>query len=183
MNGKKVGVLFPGIGYTNERPLMYYSRKLLLECGYDVIEVNYTGFEKKVKGNQKKMREAFEHGKAEAEKILSDYDWGLYEDIVFVGKSIGTAIAADYAIEKELNVREIYLTPLAMTLMKGMPKGMAFTGTADPWVDTETLPTAFKETDIPVQIYKGANHSLETEDTVENTKILTDVMENMKKYL
>ena len=32
-NGKKIACLFPGIGYTCDKPLLYYSRMLLKELG------------------------------------------------------------------------------------------------------------------------------------------------------
>ncbi|MCQ2506160.1 MAG: hypothetical protein MJ113_03185 [Lachnospiraceae bacterium] len=39
--GKKLAVLFPGIGYSVDRPLLYYSKKVLKAKGYEIIEVNY----------------------------------------------------------------------------------------------------------------------------------------------
>ena len=41
---KKAAVLFPGIGYSVDRPLLYYSGKMALSRGYEVIRVPYTGF-------------------------------------------------------------------------------------------------------------------------------------------
>ena len=38
---KKIAVLFPGIGYHTDKPLLYYSRKLAMERGYEIIEVKY----------------------------------------------------------------------------------------------------------------------------------------------
>ena len=40
MSDKKIAVFFPGIGYTNEKPLMYYSRKLAAEHDYEVLILN-----------------------------------------------------------------------------------------------------------------------------------------------
>ena len=31
MSDKKIAVFFPGIGYTNDKPLLYYGRKLAAE--------------------------------------------------------------------------------------------------------------------------------------------------------
>ena len=39
----KVAVFFPGIGYHCDKPLLYYSRKLAQECGYEeTIALSYT---------------------------------------------------------------------------------------------------------------------------------------------
>ena len=39
----KAAVFFPGIGYHCDKPLLYYSRKLSQECGYEqTIALIYT---------------------------------------------------------------------------------------------------------------------------------------------
>ena len=43
---KKIAVLFPGIGYNCDKPLLYYSRRLAQNAGYDSI---YCGQPVKVK--------------------------------------------------------------------------------------------------------------------------------------
>ena len=55
--GKRLAVIFPGIGYHCDKPLLYYSRKLAKEQGYKEIiplEYSYTG--KNIRGNEKKMQ-------------------------------------------------------------------------------------------------------------------------------
>ena len=42
----KLAVFFPGIGYHCDKPLLYYSRKLAQECGYEetiALSYNYDG--------------------------------------------------------------------------------------------------------------------------------------------
>ena len=41
---KKLAVFFPGIGYTADRPLLYYSRRTAAELGYEIRSVAYSGF-------------------------------------------------------------------------------------------------------------------------------------------
>ena len=36
---------------------------------------------------------------------------------------------------------------------------------------------------VPMHVYENANHSLETEDTLQNLKILQDVMEKTKAII
>ena len=40
---KKLACLFPGIGYTCDKPLLYYSWKMLAAGGWEVIPVTYSG--------------------------------------------------------------------------------------------------------------------------------------------
>ena len=58
MSDKKLAVFFPGIGYTNDKPLLYYSRKLAEERGYEVICTEYHDLPEKIKGNKEKMMQA-----------------------------------------------------------------------------------------------------------------------------
>ena len=37
MKNKKIAVVFPGVGYQADKPLLYYSRKLAAQYGYEVI--------------------------------------------------------------------------------------------------------------------------------------------------
>ena len=55
---KKIAVLFPGIGYHTDKPLLYYSKKLARKRGYEIVEVKYGPLPSGVKGNAEKMRKA-----------------------------------------------------------------------------------------------------------------------------
>ena len=58
---KKLAVLFPGIGYTCDKPLLYYSWKVLKKLDYEVFPVPYTGFPDGVKGDLCSWDPAFPH--------------------------------------------------------------------------------------------------------------------------
>ena len=42
--GKKICVVFPGIGYHTDKPLLYYSKKYMMAHGYDIIDVTLASF-------------------------------------------------------------------------------------------------------------------------------------------
>ena len=50
-----IAVLFPGIGYTCDKPLLYYSEKIARERGYEIRRVPYGNFPPGVKGDAAKM--------------------------------------------------------------------------------------------------------------------------------
>ena len=56
----KICVLFPGIGYTTEMPLMYYPGKMTMGLGYELIRLKYHDLPSGVKGNKEKMKLAFD---------------------------------------------------------------------------------------------------------------------------
>ena len=56
MKNSKLAVFFPGMGYTNDKPLLYYSRKMLDAQGFETKLLFFSGFPKKDKNNEKKMQ-------------------------------------------------------------------------------------------------------------------------------
>ena len=46
---KKIAVLFPGIGYTCDKPLLYYTGKLAVARGYKLVKVEYGNFPSGIK--------------------------------------------------------------------------------------------------------------------------------------
>ena len=182
-NKQKVVALFPGIGYTCEKPLLYYSWKLALECGYQVIPVPYSGFPRNVKGDPEKMQECFVSALAQTKELLKETDWGSFEEIVFIGKSIGTAVAARYAMEYGLHVRQVFLTPVNQTFSFPSEEGIVFHGTSDPWADTEFIKTACEMKKMPLYLTENANHSLETGILKSDLKTLKKTMKRIRMFL
>lgn len=179
----KAAVFFPGIGYHVDKPLLYYSKKLAKNAGYETIDVPYGGFPKDVKSSSEKMKEAFASALAQTGDILKDVDWKQYEEVLFVSKSIGTAVAAAYADREGLNTRNIFFTPVEQTFSIQMQEGIVFTGTADPWVREGAVPALCKERHIPVHLIEQGNHSLETGNALKDIENLRRIMEIAQKYV
>lgn len=55
MQLKKLAVICPGIGYTEDKPLLYHSRRIAEAHGYKILTIRYSGLPKKVRGDRKKM--------------------------------------------------------------------------------------------------------------------------------
>ena len=175
--GKKICVVFPGIGYHTDKPLLYYSKKYMMAQGYEIADVTYG----KLSGHlPEELQKVFDDGWSKALECLKDVDFSETEDIVFLSKSIGTAISARYAAENGLKVRNIYFTPLEITMQYANSDGIAFHGTADPLVDTESLTELCRKKHIPLYKYEGGNHSIETKDILWNIRTQEDIA---KKYI
>lgn len=180
---QRLAVLFPGIGYHCDKPLLYYSAKLARAAGYEVLPVPYAGFPQKVRGDADKMRASFEIAWPQAEAMLASVRWEEYGDVLFIGKSIGTIVASRYAHEKGLAVRSILLTPLKETFAFVRGEAVAFHGTADPWADTEAIVAACRERGIPLYLTEGANHSLETGDVPRDVRTLEETVVRMNAFM
>ena len=138
------------------------------------------------------MVEAFEALFAQAEEALSTVDWKEYDDILFLSKSVGTIIACAYAAKHGLSCRQVLYTPLEDTF-RFVPKRsgavIAFTGTADPWVESGAIEPLCVQNGVPVTVIEGGNHSLEVRDeqgvpkAMRNLEILKQVMDETKRFL
>ena len=179
----KICVLFPGIGYTNDRPLLYYSGKIASSLGYTVIRSDYTGFPKDVKSSLKSVEAAHDIALSQAEEILKGTDFKGAEDILFISKSIGTVVAAGYAEKHGLMTRNVYYTPVAATFRFHLNPGIAFTGTADRWVTLREVTEGCDKAGIPLCVTENANHSLETGSVLQDIEILSGIMEKTSEYL
>ena len=185
----KLAVFFPGIGYTVDKPLLHFSRRIVFDCGYEIKLLPYEGFPAKVKGDRDKMVESFMIALKQSEEMLAEVDLSAYEDVVFVGKSVGTIVAAKIASESAVadKIRMVLYTPLDDTFrfLKEDAKAIVFTGAADPWVGgaESKIPELCEKKKIPYYVIPEANHSLESTDTKQDLENLKDIMEKTKKFV
>jgi len=181
----RLAVVIPGIGYTCDRSLLYFTGRLAETKGYETVRIAFHDLPKGAKGNPEKMYECFLEAKKQLAKALKETDWDRYRDVVFIAKSLGTAVAAAYAKEKNLPGRFVLLTPLKETfdfIENGVP-AVAFHGTADPWAQTDILIQACGKRNIALYITDGANHSLETGDPRTDIETLQQVIEAAEEFL
>ena len=180
----KIAVLFPGIGYTKNHPLLFYSGKLALEQGYKLKTLEFSGFPHKLKGNREAMMSSFQIAVSQAEEQLKFIDFSAYEDIVFISKSIGTVGAAIYATKHGVCARQLYFTPLEQTFsLVEEGNGLVFHGTDDSWVNTDVVIEAANTKGLTLRTVPNANHSLETKDVFESIAILQSAMKDVDEFL
>ena len=179
----KLAILFPGLGYHCDKPLLYYSKKLAMKYGYTIREIAYGELPKNAKGDPGKLAECYRLGLAAAEAQLAEVDWSACEDVLLIGKSIGTVIAAAFAAKHAPRARSIWYTPLVQTFPPVRSEGIAFHGTKDPWAETDAVLRGCEEKGIPCYLTEDANHSLETGDVQTDLRNLRLVMERTEAYI
>lgn len=183
---KKLAVFFPGIGYTHDKPLLYYSRKLAAVHDYEIRLLTYQNLPEGIRGNRERMVEAFEMALQQCRNQLQGLDMTEYDEILFVGKSIGTIVAAAMAQEfPEGKVRMVLYTPLEDTFAFPIAEACAFTGTEDPWTGGAASPIAKICHDQKIRCIslEGGNHSLETGDMFRDLEYLKLVMQMTDKFM
>ena len=178
----KLAVIFPGIGYHSDKPLLYFSKKLAAEAEYEIVEIEYQDMPENIKGNSDRMNQAYVIALDQTRQILEDKDMDSYDNILFISKSIGTAVAAGYARKHDLNVRHLFFTPLEGSF-KVLPDNspcIVFHGDKDPWAADWAIHHLCWEKNCPEYLYQGGNHSIETGDAETDLKNLTEIMQIVK---
>lgn len=189
---KKLAIIFPGIGYNVDKPLLYYSRKLLQKYDYEVRTIDYGKLVEQVKLENFKAPEArpvilkfLNEVVDDAKKQLEGINIEEYEHILIVGKSIGTVAGALYAQKNHIQAQYVFLTPLEhvfsfVTLEQNM---LIFCGTEDLLADVKFIEKKCQEENLLYYMIEGGNHSLETGDIDVDLKTLSFVMAEIDNYL
>ncbi len=206
VGSNRIAVVFPGIGYHSDKPLLYYSRKLAREAGYIIVEITYEFPHKPgdIKGNADRMKNAFEIAAGQATEQLTPLKLDQCGDVLFIGKSIGTAVAAYYNEQNKTGARQIVFTPVPQTfdllsnLLHERTQGVGdnaigaasnhdrpivFHGSADPWCDTKLAVDRCKELGLPLYITDNANHSLETGSVLTDIANLQTILDTVSDYI
>lgn len=180
---KKLAVVFPGIGYHGDKPLLYYSKKIAAGYGFEVIEVPYGNFPKDVKGSAEKMEQAFKIALEQSGEILKDVAFEQYDRLLFLSKSIGTAVAAAFGEGRGLRSANIYYTPVEASLRIMSQPGIVFHGTSDSWAETEPLLRMCREKNYEVHLIENGNHSLETGNVLHDLENMGSIMAATDEYI
>ncbi len=181
----KRAVIFPGIGYHKDKPLLYYSMRLAKEAGYEIICVDFSGipWEKGDLKEPDRMKELFAGA---MEKVRNNVDEAALresDEILFISKSIGTVAAACYTAEKEVKAKQIYYSPVVPFGMYVQEGGIAFYGDADPLADAGEIEMICGSRKIDMYRVEGGNHSLETGDVQTDLQNLQGIMKRVKEYI
>ena len=180
---KNLIILFPGAGYTVDKPLLYYAGFKYDVKGYEVLRIDYGDCIFNGKTQNKPFDEIIEDIKKFVLEQIKEVDFLIYDDIVFCSKSMGTIIAGWLAeILNIKNIRHIYLTPVNDTLQyikAGKNINIVIAGTKDDFINLEMLKENCEREEIKLELIDGANHGLviANEDMNVNIDILKRIVE------
>ena len=185
-DNKKTAVVFPGVGYTKDRPLLYYAGKLAAKNGYELTAVDFAGLDwskEKLKDSDF-LRETMEKCMLITEDALSQIADLSDSQVVFISKSIGTVVATAYAKRAGISPVQICFSPLEM-IGEYVPEGGAvlFCGDADPYADYKTVEQIATDKKLEIRRIAGGNHSLETGDVATDIDNLQKMMQRVSELL
>ncbi|HWQ05426.1 MAG TPA: hypothetical protein VN452_08735 [Longilinea sp.] len=172
-----LALVLPGLGYTADMPLLYYSKMLLVNRGVDVLQLMPATRSEEFQALDAESRINWLRS-----EMLAGLDAGLaqnsYAGIVLVGKSIGSiSVAAVLSTaESRLPTCVAWLTPLfreRIVMEAALScKGPSFLlcGGADSTFEPDKLELILKSNQRAVAlVINGADHSLEIDGEEERT--------------
>ncbi|GAA1625804.1 alpha/beta fold hydrolase [Georgenia ruanii] len=171
----KVAIIFPGSGYTPDRPLLHFARMIVRDDGWSGRDVWWP--------------ELPPDGTDALGTMVRDIAWReLHSDAgathrLVIGKSLGSLIAP---LAADMRVPGIWLTPLMRNadVLAGLARqeapSLLIGGTADPLWDGD----AARRTGHQVLEIEGANHSLEFPgDARRSVAALANVVAAMSDFV
>lgn len=167
MTKTKLVVIFPGRNYSVDKPLLYYAGKVFENREYDVVRLHYNY---KLKADKDDIPALIEEAKIHVIKALSKVDFSKYEDVVFISKSMGTALAGYAELYFNVKARHVYLTPVADALKYiSSGKGIVVSGKEDKILDSRKLKIYCVEQDIALKQFEEVGHTLEHPQDMNKT--------------
>lgn len=181
-NSNSLVVLFPGVNYSCEKPLLHYARKAAVIEGYDVLCVRY-GY--KLSKNDI-GKEIIKTVSAEVFQAIKNCHNEKYNNLYFISKSIGGEVAGNIADKMGYhNVKSLYLTPTPSTVQHIIKTdSYAIVGTKDKIFPEENIQFVKPYKNVKLTLIDNAQHSLEIDNNIEESiKSLSKVACVFKEFL
>jgi hypothetical protein len=185
-----LAVIFPGLNYTCDMPLLYYPARLLAELGADVLQLHtdYTGAAFQ---SQSRLDQVAWMGQDALAAVKAGQKQRPYSRLVLVGKSIGTLVLA-YLVAQAgyANATTIWLTPLlrqpwlVQSAMLCTGPALFVAGSGDMAYDQVALNMIQEAISSRSLIIDHANHSLEIQgDLPGSIRFIYQLIETMSRFL
>lgn len=187
-----LAMLFPGIGYTCQMPLLYYQTELFLwSLGADVLWVEYAydraDFQSAPDSEQKNWFNADVTASCRA-----GLEQRAYSKVTLSGKSLGT-LALGHLLTSEpalSHAQAIWLTPLLKDeklreeIGKARQRSLLVIGTKDAHYDAARLEELKTLPHVKIVVLAGADHSLEVEGDVSNSiRFMDQVIQEIERFV
>lgn len=179
----KIAVFFPGIGYSCEKPLLYYTASMARDYGYEIIKLDYGQDIHSSHGRTpQELDQLIKLARKRILPRLLALNLNQYDEVLFVSKSIGTILA----LEMEIGIKppkpfqHFLFTPLEAAFPYiSKANCVFFSGTSDPYVPADVVRSAGRKyASKNAGIFEKCNHSLEIPgDTLGNLTRMNQILE------
>lgn len=173
-----LAILFPGLRYTCDMPLFFYPMKLMLQRGFDVLQL-HTDYTSPVFSQSSPDRQIDWMGSDAWAAVEAASNQRSYDSCLLMGKSIGT-LAQSVLLLEHPDLRSnptIWLTPLfrlplieqATQQLNGPALYVA--GTGDTTYDANRLDYLKHNNAAETLIFEDADHSLEIPGNLDESLV------------
>ena len=169
-----IAVCFPGTGFTCKEALFERLASDFSARGYDVVRLDFSHIPFR---EIETLEEAVALAQRAVKRQLIHIAFSDYEDVVFISKSLGIILAAQFEQENNLSPRHLYLTPLNKTLMLVRPESRVIAmvlGTQDRFLTGRALMSFCEPRNMTCCLIEGVNHSLKDDLDAERTSQIID---------
>lgn len=178
----KLCIVFPGRRYSTDRSLLYFPSRMMESRGFEVVDLHYD-IPREV-AETEPLEQNIREAASFAVNHTDEIDWGKYDKIVFLSKSIGTLVASNlkkFIGDFQSRVHQIMLTPLEETLPLIAKEDLVIVGDHDRFLpDPKTKLASFPN----AYIFPSFTHSLESKDNYRlSLKTLGDICGIIDTYL
>ena len=180
-------IMLPGLGYTNQMPLMFYLHEIAQARSWDVLQVHY---DYRTVPRETSSEEWIARFLGDVRPLIdAAMEKGRYKNVVLAGKSIGTNVMTTLLSRGfEGATAFIWLTPLLRSepvrqaVMNNGPS-IALFGDKDYAVADVNL-TPISQAGVHMIIVPGADHSMMIEGNVpESIAMLAHSMRELENWL
>jgi len=186
-----LAIIYPGIGYTAQMPVLYYPSRVLLARGADVLRAEYAYNRPEFRILSKVEQDQWFHA-----DVMAAYHVALaqrnYRQLTLVGKSLGT-LALGHLLSASAHlspIRCLWLTPLLRNdqlreqIRRTQHRALFVIGTADPHYDPAYLADVQSATKGRSVTIEGADHSLEIgDDIIQSLHAQARIIEAVEQFL
>ncbi|MEX3622584.1 alpha/beta family hydrolase [Viridibacillus arvi] len=182
--------MFSGSGYNYDKPLFYYATMTMLQNNIDIVHIHYSYSEHIMK---KTLDEVCKAMMDDINAVILDVlNNGQYNEMIFLGKSLGTIPMALDLMKREefLKSKMILLTPLLNlelifdSIVSSEHQGLLIIGDNDPRFNLEQI-EKLSYANLKIEIVQNADHSLDIGgfETSNSILALSDIMEKLQEVI
>ena len=189
--GEGLALIYPGLRYSCDKPLLHYTTEILLDLGFDVLQLwaDYDNPEFQGASQAEQTVQLIEDGKA---LLQAGIQSNSYSNLILAGKSLGTLTMA-FILSEKLKIPKLktiwftplfYLPPVSKTVLELNDPAFVAGSKADHTFDSVTVKQLPEKANIEFHVIENANHSLEVPgDPLRSTQILSSLMEELVEFL
>ena len=188
---EKLAIMYPGLRYSCDKPLLYYTTELLLSRGYDVLQLwsNYGSSEFNQLSQAEQTVQLIQDGHA---LLNSGIQSGTYSQRLLCGKSLGTLTMA-FILNEDQNLTSattvwftplIHLPPVSQAILNIEAPAFVAGSQADSTFSAGPADQIISMSAATTFVIDHADHSLEIPgDTLNSLQILNQIMVKLSEFI